>query len=82
MLKKILPGALLVVLLSAPALARDAFDVDYGRHENRYAQPKQRRGGAWIGNNRGHVGAPHGGRWGVGHDHFSPRGQGGHHWGW
>jgi hypothetical protein len=71
------------VLMATPVLARDRFDVDYGRNDNRhYHSGGRNRGGAWIGNNRGHLGAPHGGHWGAGHGQFSPRGQGGYHWGW
>jgi hypothetical protein len=76
----------------APAMARDNFDVDYGRLDNRHYSygshyhgghgARHSGGGAWIGNNRGHVGAPHGGHFGAGHGQLSPRGQGGYHWGW
>ncbi|GLI94348.1 hypothetical protein [Methylocystis echinoides] len=81
MLKTVFRGALAVILLAAPALARDGFSTDYGHNANRHAPShRHNRSGAWIGNNQGHVGGPHGRQWG--HDHFSPRGQGGHHWGW
>jgi hypothetical protein len=69
-----------VVLMTAPAVAREKFGVDYGRNDNRHYQHGRRgatnRSGAWIGNH------PHGGQWGGAHGHFSPRGQGGYHWGW
>ncbi len=79
---KITTCAMIIALLTgAPALAGGS--VDYGRNENPYArQHRHRSGGAWIGNNRGHVGRPHGGHWAGGHGQFSPRGQGGYHWGW
>ncbi len=81
MLKKIGLAAV-AALLCGPALARDG-GVDYGRNENRFAQQgKRRHSGAWFGDNHRHGGAPHGGRWNPGYGHFSPRGQGGHHWGW
>ncbi|WP_363346808.1 hypothetical protein [Methylocystis echinoides] len=84
MLKKIAVAAV-AALLCAPALARD-FTVDYGglgRNTPNHAQHgKRSRSGAWIDDNRRHHGAPHGGHWVGGHGHFSPRGQGGHHWGW
>lgn len=81
MLRKIILAAI-AALVCAPALARD-YNVDYGRHENFYAPSgKGHRSGAWIDNNRHHHGAPHHGHWNGGHGHFSPRGQGGHHWGW
>ncbi len=74
--------AAIAALVCAPALARD-FSVDHGRNENRYAKHgRPGRSGAWIDDNRRHSGAPHGGHWVGGHGHFSPRGQGGHHWGW
>lgn len=86
MLKRFAPAILMAALCAAPALARDAFDVDYGRNDNRHYRHDNRRNahrsGAWIGNNRGHVGGPHGGHWAGGHGTFSPRGQGGYHWGW
>jgi hypothetical protein len=74
----------IILALASPALARDRSSVDYGRLDNsHYRHQNRNRSGAWIGNNRGHFGGPHhGARWGAGHDHFSPRGQGGHHWGW
>jgi hypothetical protein len=69
-------------LFCGPALAREG-RVDYGRNESRSApQGKRHRSGAWIGDNHRRGGAPHGGQWHPGHGHFSPRGQGGHHWGW
>jgi len=75
-------GAVLL-LASSSVLARDRFDVDYGRNDNRhYRHADRHRSGAWFGSNRHHHGNPHGGHFGAGHDHFSPRGQGGHHWGW
>ena len=73
MSKKIALVALSALVLGAPALARD-FNLDYGRNENRYAPEHRGRGGA-------HPRQWHGGKW-RGHEHFSPRGQGGHHWGW
>lgn len=75
--------AAMAVLMATPALARDRFDVDYGRNDNRhYHSGGRNRSGAWIGDNRHHPGGHHHGRWSGGHDHFSPRGQGGYHWGW
>ncbi len=76
MLKSFARAALALTLFAAPAMARDG--VDYGRNETRNAPSRHNRSGAWIGNNLGHHGGRH---WGS-HDHFSPRGQGGHHWGW
>lgn len=81
MLKSIALGALAASLLAAPALARDG--VSFHRNDNRNIQPQRHnRSGAWIGNNHGHFGGPHGRHGGGLHDHFSPRGTGGHHWGW
>jgi hypothetical protein len=73
-----------LLALCAPALARDGGGVDHGRNDDRHHRHRHKnRSGAWIGDNRGHFGGPHhGAQWGAGHDHFSPRGQGGHHWGW
>ncbi|PPD45480.1 MAG: hypothetical protein CTY15_03565 [Methylocystis sp.] len=71
----------LALACAAPALARDRFSTDYGHNDNRHYQ-QNRRSGAWIGNRHGHSGHQwHGGHFGA-HDHFSPRGQGGYHWGW
>ncbi|QGM98343.1 hypothetical protein [Methylocystis parvus] len=69
---------------ASPVVAGNAFDVDYGQNDNKHYHhhANKRGGGAWIGNNRSHVGGPHGGHWGGGHGQFSPRGQGGYHWGW
>ncbi|CAJ0875505.1 hypothetical protein AMST5_02701 [freshwater sediment metagenome] len=79
MLKTITRAVLAAALLATPAMARNS--IDYGRNENRHSPShRSNRSGAWIGNNLGHHGA-HGRQWGS-HDHFSPRGQGGHHWGW
>ncbi|MGJ0509872.1 MAG: hypothetical protein ACR652_22655 [Methylocystis sp.] len=76
-------ATLFAALFAAPASARDSFGVDNRRTENHYAAPhRHNRSGAWIGANHGRFGGPHGQRWGGAHDHFSPRGQGGHHWGW
>lgn len=71
------------VLMAAPALARDRSGVDFGRNDSRH-QPHgaRNRSGAWFGDHhRAHPGPQHGGNWGA-HGHFSPRGQGGYHWGW
>jgi hypothetical protein len=75
-------GASLV--LAAPAAARDRRGVDYGRQDNSHYKHGQRqhRTGAWVGHNRGALAGPHAVHNGPGHGQFSPRGQGGHHWGW
>jgi|GEM_PF-6321257 len=66
-----------------PAAARDHFEFGNPRaHSGAHGIKSHRHNGAWIGNDRGHWGADRGRRWGHGHDHFSPRGHGGHHWGW
>jgi hypothetical protein len=76
--------AALLALGSAPTLARDygvGYGHDYGdRHSGR--QRSHNRSRAWIDNDRGHWRGHHGGHPGMSHDHFSPRGQGGYHWGW
>lgn len=76
--------ATLMALCSTPAIARD-YGVGYGHDhgENRSGRHRsQNRSRAWIDNDRGHWSGHHGGHPGMSHDHFSPRGQGGHHWGW
>lgn len=76
-----LTGAALL-LTSSSVLARDKFDRDYGVNDNSHYHHADRHRGGWIGDNRGHHGAPRGGHLNDGHGHFSPRGQGGYHWGW
>ncbi len=78
MLKRIAVAAV-AALVCGPALAGG---VDYGRNDSRAARHGRNRTGAWIGDNRHPAHNPHGPSWGGGHGHFSPRGQGGHHWGW
>ncbi|MEK4035250.1 hypothetical protein WOC76_07405 [Methylocystis sp. IM3] len=82
MLRKIAAAAI-AALVCAPALARDV-SVDHGRNESRNVRHgRHSRTGAWIDDNRRHSGSHHhGAHWVGGHGHFSPRGQGGHHWGW
>ena len=66
-----------------PAAARDNFEFGNPRaHSGAHGIKSHRHNGAWIDNDRGHWGADRGRRWGHSHDHFSPRGHGGHHWGW
>ena len=67
--------ALSILLLAAPALARDN-GPDWSRNSrNRGAVTQRPQNGGWTHHHQA------GGKW-RGHDHFSPRGQGGHHWGW
>lgn len=82
-------AATAALLLTTPAVARDRFGADLGYNHSRHypgaggrRQNDRSRSGAWIGDNRHHSGRHHHGRWSGGHDHFSPRGQGGYHWGW
>ena len=73
-----------IVLGAAPAMARDR-GVDFGRDYGDNSAGRHRshnRGRTWMHNDRGHWGGHHGGHPGMSHDYFSPRGQGGHHWGW
>jgi hypothetical protein len=66
-----------------PATAGANFEFGNSRaHSGAYGIKSHRHNGAWIDNDRGHWRADRGRRWGHGHDHFSPRGHGGHHWGW
>ncbi|WP_156824975.1 hypothetical protein [Methylocystis rosea] len=66
-----------------PAMARDRFEFGNPRaHSGAHGIKNHRHNGVWIDNDRGHWGADRGRRWGHSHDHFSPRGHGGHHWGW
>jgi hypothetical protein len=74
MSKKIAFAALSALLFAAPALARDVAP-DWGRNTNRNAIAPRPHNNGWSHHHQ------HPGKW-RGHDHFSPRGQGGHHWGW
>jgi hypothetical protein len=70
-------GALALVLLSTTAMARDGSGVSYGQNDGAVRRRHAPRTGAWIGDHHrpgGHLNGHHG--------HFSPRGQGGYHWGW
>jgi hypothetical protein len=77
MMKTVAWGALALVLLSTTAMARDGSGVSYGRDEGVARRRPAPRTGAWIADHHrpgGHLNGHHG--------HFSPRGQGGYHWGW
>jgi len=73
-------AGLFIPLVSASA--RDNFEFRSPRVHSGAGIESHRHSGAWIDHDRGHRGADRGGRWGHGHNHFSPRGHGGHHWGW
>lgn len=81
MKKLVTLAALGVALLYTPAMARDRSGVEFGRGVDTHHSHRHRhnRSGAWVGNGHGDW-RGHGG--GHRYDHFSPRGQGGHHWGW
>jgi hypothetical protein len=74
MLKRTAFALLSALLLAAPALAHD-HGVNWGRTTNRNAVAPRPQNGGWAHHHQNV------GKW-RGHDHFSPRGQGGHHWGW
>jgi hypothetical protein len=74
MSKKLAFAALSALLLTAPALAREVSPHWSGNVNRRAVAPRPQNGG-WTHHHQ------NAGKW-RGHDHFSPRGQGGHHWGW
>lgn len=75
--KAMMIAVLGAVLVCAPATARDRFDLEHGRGVDHHRSGHNRTG-AWVGDGRSDWRGRHGGH----HGHFSPRGQGGHHWGW
>jgi hypothetical protein len=74
MSKRIAFAALSALLLAAPALAHDG-SANWRRNGSRSVTAQRPQNGGWAHHHQNV------GKW-RGHDHFSPRGQGGHHWGW
>lgn len=72
-----------LTMLPGPAAARGGVEPgDSSAHTRALNRNSHHHNRAKFDNDRRHWGVNHGQRWGHGNDHFSPRGLGGHHWGW